>query len=539
MLDPELRFGPRVSEWGAGLAWLELPLLDPLRDAAVLETGRFIAENRARNWRTTLASGVVGYASGTEGVSGRLLWSHYNPTPSGAAASTTTATGAAYYSRFRSPSSSVSPSGFVVEQGTRPIRILPPEPTGGDAWQLRVEDGRFVRPYVMPAADHSWLRHLFDPDDELLLYYSVPEALLIPHYPDVIADRDRAALSVSGMLVAAVDAHRVQLPGSLLAVTSLTVNGVEQILAASGHLHLEATLPRGPFRQWDPETGLLSLVRGLSRRDEVRASYRYREHRFTFDGYRSDDGTFHDLDLNPTPGHTFDQGTPSRELLQRPVYVYLLPAAAVRIQRADGTLEQEQRIYSGLRWTRSFLRWELGTRLGVTDSSTTSGGVFDGCRSRNTFGYSYFGSATFGASVPQDTFRSAASSAAYGAPALSGLADFPCAVILAKVQVTHPSLAAGVRVRDTRVRGGGLPESVDPADLRLPGETRREAETYWDTGDTWDGSPVPLAGVVLVELPQGILAGENGYEGFSRTEVEEIVRAHCAAGVRPLVQYID
>jgi hypothetical protein len=44
--------------------------------------------------------------------------------------------------------------------------------------------------------------------------------------------------------------------------------------------------------------------------------------------------------------------------------------------------------------------------------------------------------------------------------------------------------------------------------------------------------------VVLVELPSGVLTGENGYTRFPADYVEEIVRKALAAGIKPVIRYV-
>jgi hypothetical protein len=152
------------------------------------------------------------------------------------------------------------------------------------------------------------------------------------------------------------------------------------------------------------------------------------------------------------------------------------------------------------------------------------------CSKRSTFGHVTFARAYFVNSLPQDD--SLPEDDTVG----GGLATLPSALLLAKIHVTPNSHLQNLKLVDTRVRGGGIPVSVNTADVNLPGNTRRQAETYWDIGG-WDGVPVPLAGSVLVDLPEGVRNGSSQYAQFTEEEILEIAQRHVAAGVRVLVRY--
>ena len=118
-----------------------------------------------------------------------------------------------------------------------------------------------------------------------------------------------------------------------------------------------------------------------------------------------------------------------------------------------------------------------------------------------------------------------------------GLPGMPSALLLAKIYCTPAFRPESLQLVDTRVRGGGLPEDLDLDHQVLPGDTVREAQTYLDIGG-WDGEPVPLAGVVIIDLPAGIRDGTPGYTQFSEAEILEIVNQHCTAGVRAVLRYV-
>ncbi len=373
MANPELRFSRRVPPNGVNLAWISVPLLSAEENLSLIDTAKYIAENLDLTWEQALEATVVG-ASG-------VYQTVYNPTP---APSGTIADGPDSYTCSREPTATVSPSGFVVQNYTSEIQVLHPEPNETDAWYLRVQDGLVIRNHIVRPNDSSWIGTVFTSGDQVVLYYTVPEVLRIPTYTQGgNSYRDQNVVGKPDRLCEITDEHTLQLPdGDLVEVTSLKVNDQELITAASGQLTILADNssswqqpPRGPFTSWDPLNGTLTLQRTLGERDRVTCSYRHREYLYTYQGYEDDAGNYHALDLNPSPRHTYDGGQTTQTsggyyitaadstsgLLNQILYLYLLPTAAYRTIRANGTVEQNRQLYSGLRWHRDFLRWRRGT----------------------------------------------------------------------------------------------------------------------------------------------------------------------------------
>jgi hypothetical protein len=527
-----LRYSRRVPESGVNLSWVEIPPLDVVENISLVETGRFIAENIDLVWREKLNAGVLGISSQTPNVTGFLYYTTYNtPIDNLALSGQAISAGVSAYQIPRERTSTVTPSGFVIDNFTAEIRVLHPRPSEAAVWRLRVQDGVIVRRYILRSSDNSWLKKMYSVGDELMLFYSVSEAARIPYKNDDTTYLDSRVVDVSGVLATVLDEHTIQLPDTdLYEIRSLRINGEQQILSTSGILTATTSNtvgqepPRGPFTAWDPQEGTLTLARSVDDDDEIYVNYRYREYLYLYEGYLDDSNVYHDLDLNPSKGHYYDRGNPSSDLLNIPIYLYLIPTAAYKIQDSAGNLEQQRKIYTADRWMNNPLRWEK-TAASISNDPLAS----DVCRRRYTYGSSHFGTARFVDDVPVDTLNLSASG--------TGLANLPCALILAKLYVTSNAQIENVQVLDTRSRGGGLPESVDPHGIDLPGETRREVETYWDTGG-WDGQPVPLGGVLLVELPGALLTGTSGFPQFTQDEIERIVRQHVAAGIRVVIRYL-
>lgn len=523
----QFRFRPTASASGVNVAWLRLPELTPGENLSLIEVGKFVAENIPYLWQEQPRA----YEALDQGFRYRLS---YNP--QGATASAPLSGAPEYQVDLIQP----SPSGLVLQNFTSEIGVLaPPENTQGP-WYLRFQDGVITRRHVIQSGETSWLTRHFSVGDTVMLYYSIPEAGSLPTYYTGASGehyQDSRTVDVSGALVDVIDVNTLQFPKEFLQeIWSLKINGAEQITAASGRVLMSdpdpdqwQVPPRGVINAWDPESGRVTLSRSLATEDVVTACFRYQERFWTYGGYRDDSGIWHDLNLNPAPGFTFDGGRSTAELLNRPVYVYLLPTAAYRLQRADGTIERSRTTYSGLRWTESFLRWDL---LGREEADETAD-PFDPCQRRSTFGYTHFGSMSFISKISRDPQLTNPTSGV----TVSGLAAYPSALLLAKVYATPNSQLANVERVDTRVRGGGVPEELNIQDPYLPGATRRELEHYWDLGG-WDGAPVPLMGSILVEIPRGFLDGTNGYPQFSDEEIRSIVQSRAPAGTKVLIRYL-
>lgn len=107
------------------------------------------------------------------------------------------------------------------------------------------------------------------------------------------------------------------------------------------------------------------------------------------------------------------------------------------------------------------------------------------------------------------------------------------AILLAKVRIRPNSSIDSVKLVDTRIRGGGLKESIG---RELMKELNPDSEYYWDVG-YWDGEPYSENGVVVIRLPKHILQ-ENGGR-FTLSEVEAIAKRHLGYGNLPLIEFVE
>jgi hypothetical protein len=349
----ELRLGSRVPEGGVNLAWLQIPILFPHENLSIIDTASFVAENEDLVWKENVPT-ESGFLDSENGWLYRTIYNESLPGVSG-----TIGEGLANYELTRAPDVGTTPAQWHLQHFTSEIRVHHPRSgEQGIGWYPRVQDGLVIRRHILQANDTSWLSEVFTPGDELVLYYTVYEAQDLPY------DSDDRTLQVTH-LVTDLDGKNLQLPDGLLTeVSSIRVND-QELLSAT--LDASSTLPDSVVTGWDPEQGTVKLARTLDPADRVYVTYKHQAELYTFRGFYDDtDAVYRDLDLNPEPGHTYDGGSPTSELLDRPVFIYLLPTAAYRrsVKNADGsrTYETERVFYSGTRFTKSFLRWQLGSR---------------------------------------------------------------------------------------------------------------------------------------------------------------------------------
>lgn len=545
------RLRKKVPVEAVNLGWIDLPELDPLSNVNIIRVGDFIPENVNLQWLSSKGSSVPGVFVNNTDVTGFVYATQYNISPSGDAASGTITSGVAKYTNYRPYSTEVAPSGFVVNNLTAKIEVKPPRGGPLDVWRLRVRDGLVQKRYILQSRDGSWLSKIFSPGDELMLYFSIPETCLTPYYTGasvytsgyaITTYRDEKIVEANYVLAEVIDQNTVQLPyRDIVEIFDFDINQEHVSVSTSGLVTKLTQMPKGIFNSWNPETGRVTLNLNLSLTDEVRVGFRYVEPDYLFEGYLDDFGTYHDLDLNPSPGHFYDSVRPSLELLNLPVYVYLIPSAAYKIKNANGTYTQDRTIYSGTRWTNSFLRWERTAQpIGDPNASTETGSptdtVTNPCLARSTFGYGYFGSAVFTDNVTvTDSVTPGVITS--GTISATGLAQIPCALILAKVYITPNSIVDNVSILDTRSRGGGIPEEIKPNAPELPGQVQRIIESFWDISG-WNGRPVPLAGAIQLELPKEILTGTNRFNLFTQDEIEKLAEDLRPAGNKVIIKYV-
>lgn len=243
----------------------------------------------------------------------------------------------------------------------------------------------------------------------------------------------------------------------------------------SGDYNIEITvngLPATPIG-WDTAEGTVDVNAVLKASEDITATYFYEEHAFEYRGFFSaETDSFWHLDLNPGAGHWFtDYDEESGETVEAETFRLI-----------------NRTVYLYIRPTAMFTEAREMVRGSYQENA-----LFHSFHERKE----------------------------------SGL------VLLAKVQVRPNSTMENLTLVDTRVRGGGLRESVS-ADTQANKEP--ESRHYWDIAD-WDGTPYPENGVYVVRLPMHLLKEKGGR--FTEADIEKAVAKHTAFGVLPVIEYID
>lgn len=310
--------------------------------------------------------------------------------------------------------------------------------------------------------------------DGTLVDYAVPEFSLQPFDP-VAGFPYR---QVEGEVPEYIDSHHVRLSRTPLHVT------YEQGTGAPTNI----TLKRGnqvlTIRDWNMFTGEIEVEEALSFDDDLEATYLYAESDLVYTGYYDEEtGRFYRLDLNPSPGHFYDDpngesNLPTSTLADKSVYLYILPiisnaqAEALRpLLLASGRTPEE--ILSA-EYRQNDYRHLVRHWIAPRDASLIQ---------------------------VEEAIR----------------AKYPGAQILGRYEVKYPYDPSRVQLIDTRRRGGGV--------VPFPGADR---ESLWDLS-SMDGKPYPGQGVIVLEVPETVSESQ-------RAALRDELLKFVAFGVYPVIR---
>lgn len=306
-----------------------------------------------------------------------------------------------------------------------------------------------------------------------LVVYAIPEFGLQP-FDEEYGFPYR---QVEGETPEYIDSHHVRLARTPLYVT------YDQGVGTPTNL----TLTRGgqtlTVLDWNAFTGELEVQESLSFDDDLEATYYYAESDLVYTGYYDEDtARFYRLDLNPSPGHFYDDPSdgirrPSSELVGKSVYLYILPV----------TLDRQAEALRPL----------------LLASGRTPEEIFSAESRENDFQY-----LVRHWIVPRNTSLAQVEAEI--------AAKHPDAQIIGRYDVTYPYDPGRVQLIDIRRRGGGLEpfEGADEASL-------------WDLS-SMDGKPYPGQGVIVIEVPEGTTEEQ---QAALREELLKFV----ALGVYPVI----
>lgn len=112
-------------------------------------------------------------------------------------------------------------------------------------------------------------------------------------------------------------------------------------------------------------------------------------------------------------------------------------------------------------------------------------------------------------------------------------ADEPFDVNIGRIFMRHHASLLSTELIDTRVRGGGILESISD---ELRRKLEPESDYYLDIS-TMNGEPYQQNSVLIFKIDARILKNNGGR--FNHEEIETIISKWSAAGTLPLIEYIE
>ncbi len=228
---------------------------------------------------------------------------------------------------------------------------------------------------------------------------------------------------------------------------------------------------------YDVQNGLIYLEDDISFKDEVYANYYYEEHFVEYRGFYDDSiGQFVHLDLNPAQGHYFTLPT----LYQFPVETRYEEVPTAQL------MNKEVYVY-------------------IVPYQTSFG------------------------DINQYTIRHCYSKAEWEqiSATMPGIA-----LLLGVIQLRESAQVSDSIVLDTRMRGGGLKETISNTMIK---NRDQGATSFWDMG-LWDGMAYYSNGVVIIQIPSMVLQSQGGQ--FSEQDIDRIIKKYIAYGVYYIIEYV-
>lgn len=323
------------------------------------------------------------------------------------------------------------------------------------------------------------------------------------------------------------------------------------------------------IENYDAINGTLTLKEQIEFTDEILVTYHYEQTYYEYKGYLSDSGVFQYLDINPSEGHTFiynDQITPSAALINKNIYIYMLPRSISNVLYYTRVPKHLIKIQDG------------EPVVNILDSSSEWDDVINPINHRRHqtpyIPHTYIRDAkilTGDISHDPDNILNAA--VVQKSPAIdSNMGLIPVAVydtieegqvivggylvnnytirhtfdkqeldrilentagamLLGTVSVKETDF--DITVIDSRSRGGGLKESF--SDEFIQQKNGALNLSYWDIS-TWDGMAYQKNGVLIITLPKEVLQEYGGK--FTQNDVEKYINQFIALGVFYIVEYV-
>lgn len=177
-----------------------------------------------------------------------------------------------------------------------------------DDWYIRIRNGRFRRRMdssgdVVPSGQGTQFEYAIPEYG-----YQLWDLTYGPPYKQSLAER-----------VELVDSHTIQVEQTPMFIdpSSVLFNTTDPGFAPSGFLSVyvnDKIVPATGILDWDVYNGTVRLAQLLTHRDNIIATYRYKDEFYEYTGFVGSGGLYPDdppfpffpLDLNPTPSHNYE-----------------------------------------------------------------------------------------------------------------------------------------------------------------------------------------------------------------------------------------
>jgi hypothetical protein len=399
-----------------------------------------------------------------------------------------------------------------------------------NSWGVQIKDGIVFRSYTIPDYEQSnvWfqtnsLSGLLPKGTSCILAYTIPElkykTLVDSTFTDSSFPGTGVKLKSNTETAHPSSPTRISYLGEAIAITSIKVNGssiFDDVCSATFN-------SSGIIKEFNKDSKYIDLKINLNPEDEVELSYLEYNDTYRYFGYRTRNNVFYPFDCNPEFAHVIGDERygalrSASDCLLEEVTIYALPSA-VGVYSLDTSTNPNTLTltwYSALDFGEShFIRHTVGSPTEDIISRTSEGPI-------NTFGYAVFGRNFYDeAGVPKrDIFST----------------SIPSMLPLARMLIKAPASVNSVVVADSRIRGGGIPETFNFANLVYEPDALDIVRGYYDTGN-WNGKATQVGGTTEISIVKSVLKSNGGK--FLEKEVREVIESNIPPGIDYVLLFVD
>jgi hypothetical protein len=397
-------------------------------------------------------------------------------------------------------------------------------------WFPIIKNGLVYRDTTLSSSDTtSWLWSIpgATGGTAFRLFYTLPYPAIWFNYDDA---GEHTITSEQKRVVRVKNAEGVHISNGDIVIDSTNIYSIERLVEISNQgervlysgasITGEYTSTTFSITFWDGVRGAFRILPAPAEGAQLIVDYTKESSYVEYRGYWNESqGVWHGLDLNPSPQRTYSDGItlsagvptekPTEELVYRPVILYLLPTAAIKLD-IDGNPELPIKYYSAYKEGGKDGRWHPLRHFvpedppGVSSSGLTSQNIA-------SWGYAVLNVAKYAA----ETEFSAADR---GIPN-----NQESALLVSRIRVKPKPVN---QVEDAR-RFSGLPGNYDRK--AFTGEGTDPTTNRWDTSP-WEGVAVPITSSVLVEVSEEVMEREGA------ERIREVVEKHLPPGVVAVIK---